>query len=195
LEGQVDDLSISADQYHWNGDGADHVAHVVEAAQELGIPVGIISVAAPEAEKAASVSGQLPAGESRLMYRGRAAEQLSARARKTDFHLLNSCPYEDLRNPDRVHVDPLGYVHLCQGISLGNLFNDKLADILNRFDPDHHPIVGPLLEGGPALLSDRYSAEHGDEYADACHLCCETRTQLRPRFPEILVPDQMYGQA
>ena len=31
-------------------------------------------------------------------------------------------------------------------------------------------------------------------YADACHLCYETRVSLRPTLPDILGPDQMYGR-
>jgi hypothetical protein len=34
---------------------------------------------------------------------------------------------------------------------------------------------------------------HAASYADACHLCYEARRSLRERFPEVLLPDQMYG--
>jgi hypothetical protein len=32
-----------------------------------------------------------------------------------------------------------------------------------------------------------------ESYADACHLCYETRLELRERFADILMPDQMYA--
>lgn len=189
--GLVADLSLSKDEYHW--DEGKSVDFALAAAESLGIPAGIISIADPEAENAIGVTGQLPAGESRLMFRGRAAKKLAHRATGMEFAGLTTCPYEDLRYPGRVHVDPLGCIHLCQGIVLGNLFEEPLEDIVARFDPDTHPIVGPLLRGGPALLTKQYAVEHGSRYGDACHLCYETRTNLRRRFPDVLQPDEMYG--
>lgn len=106
---------------------------------------------------------------------------------------FTECPYENLRDPGRVHVDPLGYVHLCQGITLGNLFETPLTELVANFDADAHPIVGPLLNGGPVALVERYGLDHDHAYADACHLCYTAREKLRERFPEALAPDQMYG--
>jgi MoaA/NifB/PqqE/SkfB family radical SAM enzyme len=110
----------------------------------------------------------------------------------TDFE---ECPHEDLEEPGRVHVDPLGFVHLCQGISLGNVLEEGLREICDRYDPAAHPVTGPLLSGGPAELARRYdlSPAAGTTFADACHLCDRTRRALRPRFPDVLAPDQMYG--
>jgi hypothetical protein len=84
-------------------------------------------------------------------------------------------------------------VHICQGISLGNVFQTSLKDICELYDPDTHPIVSPLLEGGPAELIRRFELPYDDNYADACHLCYEARKKLRDRFPDILTPNQMYG--
>jgi hypothetical protein len=39
----------------------------------------------------------------------------------------------------------------------------------------------------------RYELPHAEQYADACHLCYQVRLSLRKRFPDILLPDQMYG--
>jgi hypothetical protein len=50
-----------------------------------------------------------------------------------------------------------------------------------------------LLNGGPVALVTEYGLPHEADYADACHLCYEARTALRPRMPAILGPDQMYG--
>jgi hypothetical protein len=41
----------------------------------------------------------------------------------------------------------------------------------------------------------RYELRHEETYADACHLCYESRKALRAQFPAILGPDQMYGVA
>jgi hypothetical protein len=127
------------------------------------------------------------------MYRGRAAEKLAPRADKHSWDDFDSCPHEDLREPGRVHLDPLGNIHICQGIVIGNLFEKPLKQICDEYDPDSHPICGPLLSGGPAELVTEYNLEHGSHYADACHLCYEVRTTLRTRFPDLLAPNQMYG--
>jgi MoaA/NifB/PqqE/SkfB family radical SAM enzyme len=163
------------------------------AAQKLDIPIGIISIAPPEVGDAASAVGQLPIGETAVMYRGRAAEKLVTQTKLKRWEQFTACPYEDLREPERFHIDPLGYVHICQGISLGNLFRTPLSEICEQYIPDAHPITGPLLQGGPAELVRCYELSCEENYADACHLCCEVCRVLRGRFPDILTPDQMYG--
>jgi len=56
-----------------------------------------------------------------------------------------------------------------------------------------HPIIGPLIEGGPAALVRHYDLPHEEAYADACHLCYLARDALRTRFPEVLAPGIAYG--
>lgn len=192
FEGLVQELSISSDLYHWSGELSQHAKNACAAAEKLGIPVGVISIAQPEATNVASAVGQLPVGESAVMYRGRAAEKFATRSVQRPWKQLVECPYEDLREPERVHLDPLGNVHICQGISLGNVYCTPLSDICETYDADSHPITGPLLEGGPVELVRRYNLPHKESYADACHLCYEARCALRRRLPEILTPDQMY---
>jgi MoaA/NifB/PqqE/SkfB family radical SAM enzyme len=194
LAGLIQDLSVSSDLYHWNEADSIRAQHAQAAAEQLGIPLGFISIAQPEDIKAASATGTLPPGESGVMYRGRAAEKLAGQALKHPWESFTECPYEDLREPGRLHLDPLGNLHICQGISIGNLFERSLKEICDTYDPDTHPIVGPLLEGGPTELAKRYTLDHLSEYADACHLCCESCQALRTNFPEILKPDQMYGE-
>ncbi len=191
--GLIRDLSISSDLYHWSEKLGQHAKDACQAAEKLDIPIGVISIAQPEVPDAVSGVGQLPKGESPVMYRGRAAEKLAAQATQRPWEQFTECPYENLREPGRVHVDPFGNLHLCQGISLGNLFQTPLSEICETCDADTHPIVGPLLEGGPVELVRRYGLSHEESYADACHLCYEARRALRERFPEILKPDQMYG--
>ena len=73
---------------------------------------------------------------------------------------LIRCPHEDLREPGRVHLDPLGNVHICQGVVIGNLFETPLKEICENYDADAHPICGPLLAGGPAALVTEYNLPH-----------------------------------
>ena len=119
------------------------------------------------------------------MYRGRAAKMLVEKATSHPWEGFDSCPHEDLREPGRVHLDPLGNIHICQGISIGNVFETPLKEICEKYDADAHPICGLLLAGGPAALVTEYNLPHASHYADACHLCYEARTTLRERFPQV----------
>ena len=193
LAGLVGDLSISSDLYHFSEQVSRQSRCAQAAAEQLGIPIGVISVA--RSGDAAGATGQLPTGESAVMYRGRAVEKLAGQATLHPRDQFNTCPHEELRKPGRVHVDPFGEIHVCQGISLGNVLRGgrSLREICAAYDPDAHPIVGPLLAGGPAELARHYGLAHADGYADACHLCYASRLALRERFPDILTPDQAYG--
>ena len=193
LQGFVNDLSVSSDLFHDSETSSQQAQYARIAAEYLKIPVDVISVAQPETINAAERVGQLPAGESAIMYRGRAAEKLVERADKRPWQEFTSCPFEDLREPGRVHLDPLGNLHICQGISIGNLYQNPLEEICNAYDPDTHPITSHILQGGPVRLVEHFELAHEDQYADACHLCYQARKSLRARFPEILGPDQMYG--
>jgi organic radical activating enzyme len=191
--GLIEDLSVSSDCYHSTEKQSRQANNAVAAAKQLGIPLGVISIAQPEVSDVASVVGVLPESETKVMYRGRAAEKLVSQASLRSWEEFDTCPFEDLRNPGRLHVDPLGNMHICQGISLGNLFQTPLRMICEQYIPDSHPISGPLLHGGPVELARKYAIPCSDGYADACHLCFEVRRSLRGRFPDILMPDQMYG--
>ena len=191
--GLIGDLSVSSDEYHYDEMMSRQARNACAAGERLGIPLGTISIASPEIADPTLVVGQLPESESGVMYRGRAAEKLSGKARQHPWLQFTTCPHEDLRDPGRVHVDPFGNLHVCQGIVIGNMFRTSLKAICERYDADAHPITGPLLHGGPVELVRRYDLAHADAYADACHLCYEARCALRPRFPEMLAPDQVYG--
>ena len=191
FEGKVSDLSVSSDQYHFEKCLDENPQNAIIAAKYLDIPTGTISVAQPDEESKESL-GQLE-DESRVMYRGRAAKKLVSRVSSHPWEGFDSCPHEDFVEPGRVHLDPFGNLHICQGTVIGNLFEKPLKQICEEYDVDSHPICGLLHSGGPAALVTEYNLPHAASYADACHLCYEARTKLRERFPELLAPDQMYG--
>jgi len=193
LAGSVDDLSVSSDTYHGSDEGVNEPDIARRVAKQLDIPVDFISVAAPDACDIPGSAGKLPAGESAVLYRGRAAEELASLVETKPWEQFTECPWEELRKPDRVHVDPFGHLHICQGISIGNVLERPLKEIMTEYDPDSHPIVGPLLTGGPAEIVRHYELDHEDGYADDCHLCYKARSALRQSFPDVLTPDQMYG--
>jgi len=193
FKGLISDLSISSDLFHADEEMSAQALNAQAAARELGIPIGVISIAQPNAADATAVEGQLPVGESQVMCRGRASSTLVERFDLVGWEQFDACPFENLRDPGRIHIDPLGHTHICQGISLGSLFEVSLKDICAQFDPDSHAITGPLLAGGPAELVRRYDLDLRESYVDACHLCYLARQALRDRFPDILTPDQIYG--
>ena len=188
--GIVEDLSISDDAYHGRKEGPRETTIARQAAKRLSIPVDFISITGPDSK---DTCHQPADDESTVCYRGRAAVKLAPLVHPKEWGQFTRCPWEDLRNPSRVHVDSLGNLHICQGLSIGNLIERPLAEIMRDYDPDTHPITGPLLAGGPAELVKMYELAHEDGYADACHLCYLSRTELRDQFPEVLTPAQMYG--
>jgi len=179
-------LELSGDPYHGK---VEDTRYGVAAARELGIPVSIISIGPPSGPK--EIEG-VKVGYYDLMCKGRAVE-LAPDLDKIPVEELNRCPSEDFNDPGRVHIDPYGWVFMCQGITIGNINEKRLSDILKDYDPHHHSIIAPLMEGGPIKLVKRYSLPHEETYADACELCYRSRLLLREEFPDILAPDQVYG--
>ena len=106
---------------------------------------------------------------------------------------LTTCPHEEPANPERVHADAYGNVHVCQGISIGNMWTTPLSELMRTCDAARHPIVGPLVEGGPARLVEHFGLEMADAYVDECHLCYMARKSLLSAFPQYLAPAQVYG--
>lgn len=191
--GRLSDLTVSSDLFHCDECLGERPQNALVAAKWLNIPPGMISIAQPDPNgDAKQTHGQIE-DEGAVMYRGRAAINLTSHADSYPWESFDSCPHEDLREPGRIHLDPLGNLHRCQGVVIGNLFEKPLKQICEEYDPDAHPICGPLLNGGPAALVTEYNPTHAASYADACHLCYEMRLELRERFPALLAPDQMYG--
>ena len=112
---------------------------------------------------------------------------------KRNWEEFTECPYEDLKDPKRVHLDPYGHIHLCQGLSMGNMWETPLSTIVKNYNAQSHPICGPLIRGGPALLAKEYKVKYEEKYVDACHFCYLLRLALIDRFPQYLAPRQVYG--
>jgi hypothetical protein len=187
-------LSVSDDVFH--SSEADNPAKVVlAAAEKLGLPVGAICIEEPvvepagkdNREKGASIVG----GD--VVFRGRAIEKLADGLPTRQWGTLTQCPYEDLEHPGRIHVDPFGNVHFCQGLSIGNMWDTSLSRLLADYDPDAHPICRPLIKGGPAQLAREHGFQADDGYIDECHLCFQVRRDLLDRYPQYLAPRSVYG--
>jgi hypothetical protein len=195
LAGRLEDLAVSTDLFHADQTISAESRNALAAAQRLGIPSDTITCEVPRdlAGYPVHAAGE-PITGGPIMYRGRAAAKLAPGVTQRPWREFQECPYERLEDPGRVHVDPLGIVHLCQGLAMGNLFERPLAKLIADYSPHDDPIIGALLAGGPAELVRRFQLVLGDTFADACHLCYEARRALRDRFPKTLTPVQMYGE-
>jgi len=192
---EISDLSISDDSFHYEDERDNPAKRALGAAKKFGIPVNRISVEKNTIE--AGIKEEQAKGEPIVgggaMFRGRAVEKLTEGLPKRRWEEFTECPYEDLKDPARVHIDPYGHVHVCQGLSIGNIWESPLSKIIKGYDANSHPICGPLIRGGPALLAKEYNVRHDDKYIDACHLCYLVRLALLDKFPKYLAPRQVYG--
>ncbi len=191
----ISDLSISDDDLHF-GDTQDSPAKcALAAAKELGMPTYSLCKAKPEIQS----SPDLGHGKGRpeisggTKLRGRAVEKFADGLPTRSSEELKECPYEDLVDPKRVHIDSYGNVQICQGISMGNCWKTSLSELVRDYDAQNHPICGPLVRGGPIRLIEEYGLDLKDEYVDECHLCYAARVALLAKFPEHLAPRQVYG--
>jgi hypothetical protein len=190
----IADLSLSSDLFHGEAMLTQAARNASEAARQLGLPEQTIIVEAPAECAAYSAAAEAePIRGGAVRFRGRAATTLTEAVPRRPWTEFTSCPDEDLTDPGRVHVDSFGHLHACQGLIMGNLWERPLKEIVASYDPGAHPVIGSLLEGGPAALARRYGLPDGEDYVDACHLCYLVRDALRARFPELLAPDQVYG--
>lgn len=189
-------LSISDDTFH--GREADETTpadRVKQAADELGIDSGIICIEPPHEGEDEHHPGEPILGGG-VRFRGRAVETLS----KTDLPMkaweqFDECPDEDFIDLGRLHLDPYGFLYPCQGVAIGNIRTQPLNEIISAYNPTHHPIIGPLLRGGPAELARVHRIPVKGTFHDACHLCYCVRKVLRNDFPDSLAPGQVYGES
>jgi hypothetical protein len=191
----VQDLSVSTDLFHYDEVVSTRARNAMAAAEQLGIPVGTLICETPEGVAGSPTqSAGEPVESGDIMFKGRAAVKLIEGVARRPWREFDECPYETFDNPGRVHVDHLGYLHICQGVTMGSMFERPLTEIVATYNPQADPVIGPLLAGGPVALVEQYDLPHKEAYVDACHLCYEMRVMLRKRFPEVLGPGQVYGE-
>lgn len=187
-------LEVSDDTYHHGDTGGDTPAkHAAAAALKVGLEVDSICIQPPVVQERKPGTRGKPIYMGGPKMRGRAVDKLADGLPVKPWETFTACPLEDLRNPGRVHIDALGNVHLCQGLCMGNIGTQSLSSLIKSYDPDTHPVCGPILKGGPAQLARQYSLDHDSGYVDACHLCTSLCKGLLDRFPGHLAPRQVYG--
>jgi len=191
----IADLSMSNDPYHYDDEADNPVIRAHRVAKKLNIPIAEIAIDKPsvtaDTDKETSKGEPIIGGTT--MFRGRAVEKLTEGLPRRNWQVFTECPYEELESPKRVHIDPYGNVHLCQGLSMGNCLETPLSELVGTYQALSHPVCGPLVKGGPALLAREYKVDHDSEYVDACHFCYLVRRALLDKFPQYLAPKQVYG--
>jgi hypothetical protein len=193
VEVGLDSLAVSDDEFHSSDPAASPAKLAFRAGQELGLPAASICIESPLADtNAEREKGEAVIG-GKVVLKGRAVEKLTTDLPRQSFTCFKECTQENLADPGRVHLDPLGHVFVCQGLSIGNIWKKPLAEIMADYRPAEHPIIGPLLAGGPAELARRYGLPEGEDYSSDCHLCYLVRKNQLADFPEFLCPEQVYG--
>ena len=195
LEIGINDFSISDDTFHFGDEEVNLAKRAREAAENLNLPSSSISIDKPTVEEGIDKDHEKgePVIKGGVMFRGRAVETLIETLPRRSWEEMNKCPYEDLEGLGRVHLDPFGNIHICQGLSIGNFWETPLSKLIKTYDGNSHPICGPLIQGGPAQLVREYNIEHEDKYIDECHLCYLARLNILDKFPQYLAPKQVYG--
>ena len=192
----IADFSVSDDVFHYDNRQENAARRAFAAAKAAGLPAEILALdpggsgpdvrGSPREEKKGIITG------GGIMFRGRAAAKLSRYADARDWKQFTTCPYEDLQNPSRLHIDEYGNLQICQGISIGNIWKRPLADLVRDYSPASHPICGSLVKGGPAQLARDMGYAPPLGVADSCHLCWLARKSCRVKYPGILEPAQVY---
>lgn len=190
-------LSISTDSWHEEFVSREIAMQAAITAEELGISADIMVCDPLKTTGLESNVGAISTYRGEVTCRGRAVDSLCGGGEHSWGELVNC--RERLSEPGRVHVGPDGEIHLCQGLLLGQRAGDvPLGDILANYDPKKHPLVSRLMDGGPAAMA-RYAQEldwkPSGLYIDPCHLCHEVRTFLRPLYPELIGPSEVYEAA
>jgi hypothetical protein len=152
---KIKDLSISDDVFHYENRVENAAQRAFRTAKDKGLPAAILALdpkgsgpdqkGSPREEKKGVITG------GSIMFRGRAATKLFRYADARDWRQFTSCPYEDLHNPSRLHVDAYGNLQICQGICIENIWAHPLEELIRNYSSSGHPICGPLLEGGRSV--------------------------------------------
>jgi hypothetical protein len=131
---------------------------------------------------------------------GRAADTLAGLVEKKEELPTGPCslPYwlgGNLHNPKAIEIDSEGNITLCPGICIGNLQTQPMADLVEDYSPDKHPILKILDRDGPIGLSKilaRLGIEINGSFVDECHLCYQMRRLLQEYYPLKLAPRSCY---
>ncbi|NQT34161.1 radical SAM protein [bacterium] len=193
VDAGLTDISLSEDELHSGEETDERPGNALKAAQNLGLEAGIICIEKPELDSEETQARGEPVVGGNTTLKGRAVDNLTEGLPTKPWQSFHECVHEDFEAPGRVHVDAYGNVHICQGISIGNMWEIPLSELVGNYDPLAHPITTELIKGGPAQLVRKFNLDVEDGYVSDCHLCFTARRLLIDRFPQYLAPRQVYG--
>jgi MoaA/NifB/PqqE/SkfB family radical SAM enzyme len=133
---------------------------------------------------------------------GRAAESLLEHYRLKRPRRKSVCRPPDYIGGswDELHgleIDPHGWIMICPGLSLGNVGDRPLSELLQWYAEDGNVLWQSLRENGAFGLLD-LALDRGyrprSRYADICHMCYHVRKYLQPYFQANLAPIDCYRE-
>ena len=186
----VNSLLLSVDCFHQETIPVETVYSFAEAVVDAGIPGARLQPAwvvdrshqnpynrATEGCLARFSDLGIPVSDGNAIFpAGNAAAYLSEYYPKKPFDLEYRCgdaPYtEKLDAVSCLSVAPGGDVMVCCFV-IGNVYHEKISDIVRRYRPDHNPAMAALLHGGVGELV-RYGSSMGIEASpDNCYSPCD----------------------
>jgi hypothetical protein len=113
-------------------------------------------------------------------------------------HTGRDCAIEfDREKIWEVHIDPYDNMQTNCGILLGNASKVRVAEMIARGPENANFITRLVCSGGPFALADFARDRHGfaipDRACSKCDLCYTVRSFLRPFYPDILGPAEVYS--
>jgi MoaA/NifB/PqqE/SkfB family radical SAM enzyme len=92
--------------------------------------------------------------------------------------LCGEIPYTNpLTHITNLRFLPNGNVNICRGICIGNIFENRIEDILNNYSPHTEQITSLLLNGGVSELVKNTGLLGGkitpNKYFGVCDLCAD----------------------
>jgi len=187
----IADIFMSDDSFHFSEE-ENPAKFALQAAKNLGMSSGAICIEEPTIDPNPTDIGKSVVGGG-VIFRGRAIEKLAEGLPTKTARELVTCPYEDLVNPSRVHLDSYGHLHICQGLSMGNIWEIPLSELVKNYSVNNHTICKSLVAGGPYQLAIDNEIDTDGHYIEECHYCYEIRKQLIDKYPDYLVPKHVYG--
>ncbi|HUU23910.1 MAG TPA: radical SAM protein [Phycisphaerae bacterium] len=161
------------------------------------------AIAADEARLAEHVRGSPP------MFTGRACTEL---ARFVDPFPIDQvprmrgwtgqeqprhCPAEfDAAGIWEIHIDPYDNIQTNCGVILGRADRTPVGELMSKGLQNANLVAGILSREGPCGLAEFARRRHGfdvpERVRQKCELCYLTRRFLRPHYPQILGPAEIY---
>jgi hypothetical protein len=155
----IKDLSISDDVFHYENRKENAARCAFKTAKEMGLPAVVLALDPGASGPGIKGSireerrGVITGGG--IMFRGRAAEKLSPYADANDWQKFTTCPYEDLKDPSRLHVDAFGNLQICRFLTGGRHNWPGFWIIRRHRQVLQMPAISATLLGSPVGRSSR----------------------------------------